>query len=81
MILYFPPKGSARSQVNQSNNFNWTKKIDQTLISWVELLHSTSTRAYPLSIATTNGKPPRDRINKDKQEGQSLCNYGVNPFL
>jgi hypothetical protein len=29
-------------------------------------VHSTSTIVYPLSIANTNGKPPRDRIKKDK---------------
>jgi hypothetical protein len=37
----------------------------------VGLLHWTYTIVYHLSIALTNGKPPNDRINKDKQEGRS----------
>jgi hypothetical protein len=64
-VLRFPPKSSIRSYVNKPTLPTKLKR-DQTLISRVKHLHSTSTVVYPLSIATTNGKPPRDRINKNK---------------
>jgi hypothetical protein len=70
IVLYFPPKGPTWSQVNKPT-LPTELKGDQTLISRVGLLHSTFVVVYPLSIATTNGKSPHDRINKDKQEGQS----------
>jgi hypothetical protein len=41
-------------------------KREQTLNLMSGTLHSTSTISYPQSIAVTNGKPPNDRINKDK---------------
>jgi hypothetical protein len=69
-VLRFRPKGPARSQVNHPT-LPTKLKEDQTLTLVSEILHSTYIVAYPLSIAMTNGKPPRDRINKDNQEGQS----------
>jgi hypothetical protein len=58
MVLHYPPMGPARSQVIHPIITNWTKRRS-TLISRAGLLHSTSTIAYLLSIAMTNGKPPR----------------------
>jgi hypothetical protein len=46
-------------------------QVDETLILQVGLPHLTSTGAYRLKIATTNGKPPWEMINKDTHEGQS----------
>jgi hypothetical protein len=69
MVLRFSPKGPTWSQVKYLTITNLTQE-EQTLISQVRL-HSISIVAYPLSIATTNGKPSQDMINKDKQEGQS----------
>jgi hypothetical protein len=66
-ILHFSPKGPALSQVNNPTLPTKQKGI-LTLISRVGLLHSTSTIVYPLSRATTSGKPPQDRINKGNQE-------------
>jgi hypothetical protein len=43
-------------------------KSEQTLNLTSGILHSTSTIVYPLSMTIANGKPPSDRINKDKHE-------------
>jgi hypothetical protein len=44
---------------------------EQTLHLVSGRLHSTSIVIYHLSIAWANDEPQGDRINKDKQEGQS----------
>jgi hypothetical protein len=68
--LYFPPKGPAWSQVNQSTITKRSKEgTNPKSHEWEPPLDFYRNLSSKYSI--TNVKPQRDRINKDKQEGQS----------
>jgi hypothetical protein len=64
------PKGPAGSQVINLTITNWIKN-EQILNLTNETPHSTATAFYPLRIASANGKPPYDWVNKGNQEGWS----------
>jgi hypothetical protein len=70
MVLHFPPKGTVRSQVNQSIKFQLNQEVinpksreGDPPLDFYRTLSSKHT--------ISNGKPLKDRINKDIQEGES----------
>jgi hypothetical protein len=70
MVLQFPPKGPTGLRLS-IQQLSIDLKREQTLHLMSESLYSTSSGIYHLSIAWANEIPPKDRINKDKHEGQS----------
>jgi hypothetical protein len=69
-VLHFSPKGPAWSQVNQSIKFHLNQEVIKPKSrKWDPPLDFYHTLSSKYNIV--NGKPPRDRINKDIHEGES----------